>query len=87
MSAFDAAVREPQHAAERDRQYKKIDGQKIEREKPDRFIEMLFIDVFHHRYLELAGQKDNGQHGNKQINTPVRVIVSLAFYDQVFVKN
>ena len=84
---IDTAVGEPQNAAERHRHNKNIDGQKIEREKPDGFVEMLLINVFHHGDLELAGQKDNGQHGNKHINAPVHITVSLAFYHQVFVKN
>ena len=46
----------------RDRQHEDIDRQQVEREQPDRLVEMPFVDVFDDRDLELARQEHDGEH-------------------------
>ncbi len=69
----DLALREMQQAAERDRQHENVDRQHVEREQPDRLVEVLFVDVLDHRDLELARQEHDRHHREDSEPDPARV--------------
>ncbi len=55
----------------RDRQDEEIDRQQVEREEPERAIEMALVDILHDHDLELARQAEDGGHGEEGHGDPV----------------
>ena len=70
---IDAAGGETQQSAQCDRQHEQIDRQQIQRKQPDGFVQMPFVDVFHHRDLKLARQKQYRKHRQQRKGCPRRV--------------
>ena len=62
-----------QQAAERNRQYKQIDCEHVERKQPDRFVQMPFIDVLYDGDLKLPRQKQKRQHGKNHQPDPAHI--------------
>ena len=50
-----ATDRKVQQATKGNREDKEIDHQQIEREEPDRLVQMAFVYIFDHRHLKLTG--------------------------------
>ena len=56
---------------ERDRQDEQVDQQQVEREQPDRLVEMPLLDVLDDRDLELPRQADDREHRQQRQRHPV----------------
>jgi hypothetical protein len=65
-------------AAEGDREDKKVDGQQVKREKPDRLVQVFLVDILDHRDLELPGQKHDRCHRQHDVQAPAEVITGVA---------
>ena len=70
------ARREVQHAGQGNRQHEDVDQQQVQREQPDRLAQVLLIDVFHHRDLELAWQQHDREHGENGERPPTAIAVA-----------
>ena len=68
-----ASMREVEQATEGDRQDEDIDEEKIEREQPDRLLDMPLVDVLDHEHLELSRQDENRQHREHGERDPARI--------------
>ena len=62
---------EAQQAGERDRQDEQVDHQEVEREQPDRLVQVVLVDVLDHRDLELARQEQDRHPGEAGQREPV----------------
>ena len=51
-------------------QHEDVDGEKVEREQPDRLLDMGFVDVLDDRDLKLPRQADDGDHGQRGEREP-----------------
>ena len=69
----DGVPRELQETAERDRQHEHIDQQEIEREQPDRLLDMPLVHVLDHEDLELPRQHDDRRHRDKRQRYPAGI--------------
>ena len=78
VSASTVPLGKVQQAAERDRQHEDVDRQQVEREQPDRLVEVALVHVFHHRHLELARQEHDGGHRQEGERGPRRVVAAVA---------
>ena len=72
------AAREMQQAAEGDRQHEHVDRQQVEREQPDRLVEVALVHVLDHRHLELARQEHDRDHRQERERSPARVVAGRA---------
>ena len=56
------ATRKMQQATEGDRQHEHVYRKHIGGEQPDRFVQMLLVEVFDHRDLKLPRQEHDRHH-------------------------
>jgi hypothetical protein len=61
-----------QHAGNRDGQHEQVDGNKVDWKQDACGAQVLFRPVFHHRYMELARQHDDGKGGQDDEQDPAR---------------
>ena len=73
VSASTLPSREVQQAAEGDGQHEDVDEQKIEREQPDRLLDVPLVDVLDHEHLELSRQDDDRHHREQGQRDPARI--------------
>ena len=78
--AVDAAGRKSQQAGQRDRHHEQIDQHQIDREQPDRALDLVLIVVLDHRDVKLARQQNDG-HKRQQRGRQQRVEGRLARED------
>ena len=71
--AVDRAAGKAHEPAERDRQDEQVDHQQVQREQPDRLGQVILVDVFDHRHLELARQEQDREPGQAGERQPVGV--------------
>ncbi|MCZ7562889.1 MAG: hypothetical protein M5U08_02970 [Burkholderiales bacterium] len=62
-----------QPAAEGDRQHENVDREHVEREEPDRLVQVAFVHVLDHRHLELARQEHDREHRQDRQPHPASV--------------
>ena len=60
-----AGARQQDAAGDGDGQDEEIDDQQIERELPERAVEMALVDVLDHHHLELPRQAEGREHGEE----------------------
>ncbi len=69
----DRPRRELEQAAESERQHEDVDEEEIEREQPDRLLDVPLVHILDHQHLELARQYDDRQHGKQGQRDPAGV--------------
>jgi hypothetical protein len=76
------SAREVNGPAESDGQHEEVDRQQIQREKPDGFLQMVLVDVFHDDDLKLPGQTNHGQHRQDNFEAPAEISPGGALDDK-----